>query len=50
MCNCKNCEAVLRINELFHEMMAARFNKTAFPEWKIAEMKFLGYIITGNHV
>jgi hypothetical protein len=39
----------MRINELFHEMQAAQFNETEFPEWKVAEMKFLSYILTGNH-
>jgi hypothetical protein len=49
MCDCKQCQYALRINELFHEMQAARFNKTEFSELKIAEMKFLFYMLTGEH-
>jgi hypothetical protein len=52
MCDCKQCQAAIMINELFHEMNAARFingSLSGFPEWKIAEMKFLSYILTGDH-
>jgi hypothetical protein len=48
--NCKQCQAAIRINELFREMHAARLNETNFPDWKVAEMKFLAYMLTGEHV
>lgn len=49
MCKCKDCEAAIRINELFHEEKAAKFTGKEFPPWKYSEMHFLAYLITGAH-
>jgi len=44
MCNCRQCQAALRINELYHKART-----TGLEPWEEKEMHFLAYLLTGGH-